>query len=41
MSDKVKQDIALGRVIRIDEGRIRDHLGDMVRGTVGAALIEM
>ena len=25
---------AMGQVIRIDEARIRDHLGEMVRGTV-------
>ncbi|MGP0085105.1 MAG: hypothetical protein ACLP0B_15975 [Steroidobacteraceae bacterium] len=24
----------MGQVIQIDEGRIRDHLGEMVRGTV-------
>ena len=28
----------LGKVIKIDEGRIRDHLGEMVRGTVEEAL---
>lgn len=28
----------LGKVIEIDEGRIRDHLGEMVRGTVEEAL---
>lgn len=28
----------LGKVIEIDEGRIRDHLGKMVRGTVEEAL---
>jgi hypothetical protein len=25
---------AMGQVIQIDEARIRDHLGEMVRGTV-------
>ena len=29
----------MGRVIKIDEGRIRDHLGEMVRGTVEETLI--
>jgi hypothetical protein len=24
----------MGQVIKIDEARIRDHLGEMVRGTV-------
>lgn len=28
----------LGKVIEIDEGRIRDHLGEMVRGTVEETL---
>lgn len=28
----------MGQVIRIDEGRIKDHLGEMVRGTVEEAL---
>ncbi|MCH8686696.1 hypothetical protein [Pedomonas mirosovicensis] len=31
----------MGEVIRIDEARIRDHLGEMVRGTVEEAMIEM
>jgi putative transposase len=31
----------LGKVIEIDEGRIRDHLGEMVRGTVEEALNSM
>ena len=31
----------MGDVIQIDEGRIRDHLGEMVRGTVEAALNAM
>ena len=29
---------AMGRVIQIDEARIRDHLGEMVRGTVEETL---
>ena len=28
----------LSKVIRIDEGEIRDHLGEMVRGTVEETL---
>ena len=28
----------MGQVIQIDEGRIRDHLGEMVRGTVEETL---
>ena len=32
---------ALDNVIRIDDARIRDHSGEMVRGTVEEALIEM
>jgi len=31
----------MGQVIQIDEGRIRDHLGEMVRGTVEEALNAM
>lgn len=31
----------MGEVIRIDEARIKDHLGDMVRGTVEEALNAM
>lgn len=31
----------LGQVIQIDEARIRDHLGEMVRGTVEEALNAM
>jgi hypothetical protein len=27
----------MGQVIQIDEARIRDHLGEMVRGTVFSA----
>ena len=37
MSDEQK-DEAMGQVIRIDEARIKDHLGEMVRGTVEEAL---
>lgn len=29
---------AMGQVIQIDEARIRDHLGEMVRGTVEETL---
>lgn len=29
---------ALGEIVKIDEGRIRDHLGEMVRGTVEETL---
>jgi len=36
-----KRDGAMGQVIQIDEGRIRDHLGAMVRGTVEEALNAM
>lgn len=38
MSEK---DGTMGQVIQIDEGRIRDHLGEMVRGTVEEALNAM
>lgn len=38
MSEK---DDTMGQVIQIDEGRIRDHLGEMVRGTVEEALNAM
>ena len=31
----------MSEVIRIDEGRIKDHLGEMVRGTVEEALNAM
>ncbi len=37
MSDE-KTERPMGEVIRIDEGRIKDHLGEMVRGTVEEAL---
>ena len=33
-----EKDAAMGQVIRIDEARIKDHLGEMVRGTVEEAL---
>ena len=36
-----EKDTAMGQVIRIDEARIRDHLGEMVRGTVEDALNAM
>lgn len=36
-----EKDTAMGQVIRIDEARIRDHLGEMVRGTVEEALNAM
>ena len=32
---------AMGQVIQIDEARIRDHLGEMVRGTVEETLNAM
>ena len=32
---------SMGQVIQIDEARIRDHLGEMVRGTVEEALNAM
>ena len=31
----------MGQVIQIDEARIRDHLGEIVRGTVEEALNAM
>jgi hypothetical protein len=31
----------MGQVIQIDEARIRDHLGEMVRGTVDETLNAM
>ena len=37
MSDDAK-DAPMGEVIKIDEARIKDHLGEMVRGTVEEAL---
>jgi len=33
-----KEEEKMGEVIRIDEARIKDHLGEMVRGTVEEAL---
>ena len=36
-----KPEGTLGNVIRIDDARIRDHLGEMVRGTVEGALNSM
>ena len=36
--DDDKRGTEMGEVIRIDEGRIKDHLGEMVRGTVEEAL---
>ena len=36
-----REDKPMGEVIRIDEARIRDHLGEMVRGTVEEALNAM
>ncbi len=39
--DEEKQGKEMGEVIRIDEGRIKDHLGEMVRGTVEEALNAM
>ena len=36
-----EKEACMGQVIRIDEGRIRDHLGEMVRGTVEEALNAM
>lgn len=36
-----EKDAGMGQVIQIDEGRIRDHLGEMVRGTVEEALNAM
>ncbi|MBB4232982.1 hypothetical protein GGD56_006882 [Rhizobium mongolense] len=36
-----ERDGSMGQVIRIDEARIKDHLGEMVRGTVEEALNAM
>jgi len=36
-----KEEEKMGEVIRIDEARIKDHLGEMVRGTVEEALNAM
>lgn len=40
MSDEIKG-TDMGQVIQIDEARIRDHLGEMVRGIVEEALNAM
>ena len=40
MDDK-RESKPMGQVIRIDEARIRDHLGEMVRDTVEDALNAM
>ena len=40
MSDDKKGE-KMGQVIQIDEARIKDHLGEMVRGTVEEALNAM
>lgn len=40
MDDRQK-DEQMGDVIRIDEARVRDHLGEMVRGTVEETLNAM
>lgn len=39
--DENEKPKAMGDVIQIDEARIRDHLGEMVRGTVEEALNAM
>src|SRR6056297_4047090 len=39
--DENEKPNAMGQVIQIDEARIRDHLGEMVRGTVEEALNAM
>lgn len=36
-----REDKPMGNVIHIDEARIRDHLGEMVRGTVEESLNAM
>ena len=41
MSGEDKPAKPMGQVIQIDEARIRDHLGEMVRGTVEEALNAM
>jgi len=41
MSDEKEQAKPMGQVIQIDEARIKDHLGEMVRGTVEEALNAM
>ena len=39
--DEDRETKPLGQVIRIDDARIRDHLGEIVRGTVEEALNAM
>jgi putative transposase len=39
--DELREGKSMGEVIQIDEARIRDHLGEMVRGTVEEALNAM
>ena len=39
--DKQREGKGMGEVIQIDEARIRDHLGEMVRGSVEEALNAM
>ncbi len=41
MSDEKEQAKPMGQVIQIDEARIKDHLGEMVRGTVEETLNAM
>ena len=41
MTDEKEQAKPMGQVIKIDEARIKDHLGEMVRGTVEEALNAM
>ena len=41
MSDEKTMGQVMGQVIQIDEARIRDHLGEMVRGTVEETLNAM
>ena len=41
MVTREEDDKSMGEVIRINEGRIKDHLGEMVRGTVEDALNAM
>jgi transposase-like protein len=41
MTDDKEQTKPMGQVIQIDEARIKDHLGEMVRGTVEEALNAM
>ena len=38
MQEDIKE---LGKVVQIDEGRIKDHLGELVRGTVEETLNAM